>query len=69
MAHSFCLLVGTSPEYFHPVRIIKTSLVVTAIVAGTHAFGTLPVPSISTPQTAEVKEQQETVNLIVSGMT
>jgi hypothetical protein len=51
------------------VRILKTSIAVAAILATTHAFGTLPVSQTSTPQTAEGKEQQETVNLTISGMT
>jgi hypothetical protein len=44
-------------------------MVVAAMLATTNAFGTLPVSQASTPQTAEVKEQQETVNLTISGMT
>jgi hypothetical protein len=51
------------------VRILKTSIAVAAMLATTHAFGTLRVSQTSTPQTAEVKEQQETVNLTISGMT
>jgi len=39
------------------------------MLAATHAFGTLLVSQTSTPQTAEVKAQQETVNLTISGMT
>jgi hypothetical protein len=33
------------------------------------ALGTLPASQTGTPQTAEVKEQQETVDLVISGMT
>ena len=51
------------------VRILKTSIAVAAILATTHAFGTSPVSEISTPQAAQVEEQQETVNLAISGMT
>ena len=57
------------PRNTPPVRILKMSLAVTAILAGTHGFAALPVPQASTPQRAEVKEQQETVNLTISGMT
>jgi hypothetical protein len=51
------------------VRILKTAIAVAAMLATTHAFGTSPVSETSTPQAAEVKEQQETVNLAISGMT
>jgi hypothetical protein len=52
------------------VSNLKTSIVVAAaMLASTHAFGTLPTSQITTPQAAEVKEQQETVNLTISGMT
>lgn len=49
------------------VRILKTSVVIAAMLATTHAFGTLPVPQTSNLQAAEAADQ-ETINLAVSGM-
>ena len=40
-----------------------------AMLATAQAWGTLPVSPTGTPQTTEVKEQQETVDLVISGMT
>jgi len=39
------------------------------MLAAAHAFGTLPASKVTTLQAAEVKEEQETVNLAISGMT
>jgi hypothetical protein len=55
------------------VSNLKTSMVVAAaMLATTHAFAPkcFGAPtSKTTPLAAEVKEQQETVNLTISGMT
>ena len=62
LAVSFSILCAVSN--------LKTSIVVAAaMLATTHAFGTLPTSKTTTPLAAEVKEQQETVNLTISGMT
>jgi len=51
------------------VSILKASIAVAAILATIPAFGTSPVSETTLLQTAQVKEQQETVNLAISGMT
>ena len=50
-----------------PVRNLKTSVVLAAMLATTHAFGTLPISHTGNLQAAEAAEQ-ETINLTVSGM-
>jgi hypothetical protein len=49
------------------VRNLKTSVVLAAMLATTHAFGTLPISQTGNLQAAEAADQ-ETVNLAVSGM-
>jgi hypothetical protein len=65
----FFLIIHPFPVDIRLVRNLKTAIAVAATLATTHAFGTLPVSQTSTPQTTEVKEEQETVNLTISGMT
>jgi hypothetical protein len=66
---AFCLPGARSEVDILPVRNLRSSIAIAAVLATAHAFGTLPVSQTSAPQTAEVKEQQETVNLAISGMT
>jgi Cu+-exporting ATPase len=67
--HRFCLLTKPVVWNIRLVKIHKTSIAVAAMLAAAHAVVILPVSLASTPQTTEVKEQQETVDLNISGMT
>lgn len=68
-----CQSILLDPSYRHVdirlVRNLKSFIAVGVMVAATPAFGTLPGSQTSPAQPAEVKEQQETVNLTISGMT
>ena len=48
---------------------LKAAIATAAVLVTAHALGTLSVSPTNVAQTAEVKEQQETINLTISGLT